>query len=89
MYTFKLYVVGSTPRSARAIDNLREFLESDLKGAYSLEVIDLLKDPTAGDGDKILATPSAIRVSPSPERRILGDFSDKAKVFAGLGLEPD
>lgn len=87
MHQFKLYVVGNTPRSAKAIDNLRGFLESAFGGVYSLEVIDLLKDPAAGDEDKILATPSAIKLSPPPEQRILGDFSDKAKVFFGLGIQ--
>jgi len=89
MHKFKLYVIGETPRSAKAIDNLRRFLEGDFKGAYSLEVADLLKDPAAGDEDKVLATPTAIKVSPPPERRILGDFSDKTRVFLGLGLTTD
>ena len=88
MYKFRLYVVGDTPRSAKAIDSLREVLESDLKGQYSLDVTDLLKDPGAGDADGILATPTAIKVYPPPARRILGDFSDRTKVLFRFGLEP-
>jgi len=89
MYTFKLYVVGKTPRSMRAIEALKRHLEADFKDMYSLDVIDLLRDPGAGDKDMVLATPTAIRVSPPPERRILGDFTDKERVFSGLGLKPD
>jgi len=88
MYVFRLYVVGKTPRSARAIESMSRHFETHFKGMYSLEVIDLLKDPGAGDKDLVLATPTAIRVVPTPERRILGDFSDEARVFLGLGLEP-
>ena len=88
MYKIKLYVVGKTPRSVRAIETLRSHLKADLREEHSLEVIDLLRDPGAGDEDMVLATPTAIRVSPPPERRILGDFSDRTRVFLGLGLEP-
>jgi circadian clock protein KaiB len=35
---------------------------------------------------KILATPTLIKEGPLPVRRIIGDFSDKEKVLAGIGL---
>ncbi len=40
-YHLRLYVTGTTPRSARAISNIRKICEEHLDGRYDLEVIDL------------------------------------------------
>lgn len=45
MFKLRLYVVGQTPRSVKAIDDLRALLEDRFKGQYTLEVIDILKNP--------------------------------------------
>ena len=39
-YVLRLYVTGSTPRSARAIENMRRICEEYLAGRYDLEVIE-------------------------------------------------
>ena len=44
-YILKLYVAGNTPNSMRALNTLREILESEFKGVYALKVIDVLKSP--------------------------------------------
>ena len=83
-YMLKLYVTGVTPRSRTAIKNLKEILKEDYKGAYSLTVIDVLKQPKLAEDEKILATPTLIKVLPPPVRRIIGDLSEKEKVLLGL-----
>ena len=83
-YMLKLYVTGLTPRSRTAIKNLKEILKEDYKGAYSLTVIDVLKQPKLAEDEKILATPTLIKVLPPPVRRIIGDLSEKEKVLLGL-----
>ena len=85
-YMLKLYVTGLTPRSRTAIKNLKEILKEDYKGAYSLTVIDVLKQPKLAEDEKILATPTLIKVLPPPVRRIIGDLSEKEKVLLGLDL---
>ena len=85
-YMLKLYVTGVTPRSRTAIKNLKEILKEDYKGAYSLTVIDVLKQPKLAEDEKILATPTLIKVLPPPVRRIIGDLSEKEKVLLGLDL---
>ena len=37
--------------------------------------------------DKIVATPTLIKVSPAPVQKIIGDLSEEAKVLLALGLQ--
>lgn len=86
-YILKLYITGNTGNSQTAINNLNKIIEPKLKGLYTLEIIDVLKDVEMAIEDNILATPTLIKVSPKPVRKIIGDLSDKDKVLSGLGLE--
>ncbi len=85
-YLLKLYITGHTPRSERAIRNLRRICEADLDGRYEMQVIDILEQPQLAEDEKILATPTLIKALPPPLRRIIGDLSDKEKVLLGLDL---
>jgi circadian clock protein KaiB len=85
-YVLKLYVTGLTPRSQDAVKNLKKILNDDYKGVYSLRVIDVVKHPNLAEDDKILATPTLIKILPPPVRRIIGDLSNKEKVLLGLDL---
>jgi circadian clock protein KaiB len=85
-YVLKLYVTGLTPRSQDAVKNLKKILNKDYKGVYSLRVIDVVKHPNLAEDDKILATPTLIKILPPPVRRIIGDLSNKEKVLLGLDL---
>ena len=51
----RLYVAGQTSRSLAAIDNLRRICEKNLKGRYTIEVIDLSQSPKRALGDQIVA----------------------------------
>jgi len=85
-YILKLYITGQTANSQRALINLENVLNNELKGLYTLKVIDVLKDPQLAEEEKILATPTLAKVLPLPIRRIIGDLSDKEKVLLGLDL---
>ncbi|MCW3988381.1 MAG: circadian clock protein KaiB [Candidatus Bathyarchaeota archaeon] len=82
----KLYVTGQTSNSQRALRNLEDILNNELKGLYSLRVIDVLENPQLAEDDKILATPTLAKILPPPVRKIIGDLSDKEKVLLGLDL---
>jgi circadian clock protein KaiB len=71
----------------RAIKNLRDICEEHLKGRYSLEIIDVYQQGLLAKEEQIIALPLLIKKSPGPERRLIGDMSDKAKVLKGLGLQ--
>jgi circadian clock protein KaiB len=87
-YKLRLFVTGSTPRSTRAIANMRKICEENLRGRYDLEVIDVYENPEATRELQIIATPTLIKILPEPLRRIIGDLSDKERVLAGLNLTP-
>jgi circadian clock protein KaiB len=87
-YQLKLYVAGGTPRSERALQNLRSLCETHLAGRYSIEVVDLVKNPQLAAGDQILALPTLVRKLPEPMRKIIGDLSEEEKVLVGLDIKP-
>ena len=85
-YVLKLYVTGTTSRSRAALKNIKMILSEAYKEAYSLKVIDVLKQPKLAEDDKILATPTLIKILPPPVARIIGDLLDREKVLLGLDL---
>ena len=88
-YMLKLYVTGQSPRTEKAIANLRRICEEDLHGRYELQIIDVLENPQLAEDAKILATPTLIKRLPPPLRRVIGDLSDKEKVLLGLDVWPE
>jgi len=84
----KLYVTGQTPRSVRAIANLRRICKEELGGRYELIIVDILERPQLAEDERILATPTLIKELPPPVRRIIGDLSAAEKVLLGLDLQP-
>jgi circadian clock protein KaiB len=86
-YILKLFITGRTQRSEHAIANMRRICEEELGTTYELLVIDVLEQPELAEADKILATPTLIRILPPPLRRIIGDLSDTQKVLVGLDLQ--
>ena len=87
-YVLRLYVAGMTPSSTRAITNIKKICEEYLAGRYSLEVIDLYKNPTLADGEQIIAAPTLLKKLPLPLRRFIGDMSNTEKIIVGLDLRP-
>jgi circadian clock protein KaiB len=85
-YVLRLYVTGSTPRSARAISNIRKICEEHLEGRYDLEVIDITEHPTLAEGEQIIAAPTLIKKLPLPLRRFIGDMSQTERILLGLDL---
>lgn len=79
----KLYVVGGTQASERALHGI-ERLRAEL--GEDVEVVDLREQPEVAERERILATPLLVRVSPGPVRRIVGDLSDVDRVRFSLGL---
>ena len=85
-WELRLYVAGQTPRAVAAFANLKKICEEHLAGQYSIEVIDLLKNPKLAKGDQIVAVPTLVRKLPEPVRKIIGDLSNTERVLVGLDL---
>ena len=87
-WNMRLYVAGQTPKSLRALANLKRICEEHLAGKYHIEIIDLLENPQLASSDQILAIPTLIRKLPEPMRKIIGDLSNVERVLVGLDLRP-
>jgi circadian clock protein KaiB len=87
-WNLRLYTAGQSPKSLAALDNLKRVCEEHLAGRYSIEVIDLLKNPRLAKDDQIVAIPTLVRKLPEPLRRIVGDLSDTERTLVGLQLRP-
>src|SRR6187455_3413238 len=87
-YLLRLYVIGTTGKSMRAIQNVRRICEEHLQGLYDLEVVDIYKNLPLARGDQIIAAPTLIKRLPAPLRRLIGDMSDEQRVLVGLDIRP-
>ena len=87
-WNMRLYIAGQTPKSLRALANLKQICEEYLAGKCHIEIIDLLENPQLASTDKILAVPTLIRKLPEPMRKIIGDLSNAERVLVGLDLRP-
>ncbi len=85
-YVLRLYITGSTPRSIRALSNIRRICNEHLAGHYDLEVIDIAEHPTLAEGEQIIAAPTLIKHLPLPLRRFIGDMSQTERILLGLDL---
>lgn len=87
MYVLRLFVTGMTPRSQRAIENIRTLCQQHLEGRFELEVIDIYQQPALAKGEQIICAPTLIKKLPLPLRRIIGDLSCAGRVLVALGLK--
>jgi circadian clock protein KaiB len=86
-YVLRLYITGATDRSTRAITNIRWICEHYLKGRYDLRVVDIYQQPLLAKTYGIIAAPTLVKSEPLPLKRMVGDFSDRERLIAGLGIE--
>jgi circadian clock protein KaiB len=87
VYQLRLFVVGTSTLSMRAISNLKQILSEHLEGRYDLEVIDVHQQPQLAIVEDVTAVPMLIKKFPAPKRRLVGDMSDTTKVLRGLGIK--
>jgi circadian clock protein KaiB len=88
-WELRLYVAGQTPKSLNAFANLKKICETELRGKYRIEVIDVLARPERARADQIVAIPTLIRRLPPPIKRLIGDLSNKERTLVGLELVPE
>lgn len=85
-FKFQLYVAGDAPNSAQALANLTTLCHAHLEGRYEIEIVDVFKEPKRALADNILMTPTLVKVTPSPVRRIIGTLTQPLVVLHALGL---
>jgi len=85
----QLFIAGRTPRTDHAIATLRRLVEEHLSDyACELVIVDVLTDPQQAEARHILATPTLVKESPPPQRRVIGDLADVEGLLAALSLPP-
>jgi circadian clock protein KaiB len=87
-WELRLYVAGQTAKSLQAFANLKRICEEHLGSQYTIEVVDLTKNPELAKGDQIFALPTLVRKLPEPVRKIIGNLSNTERVLVGLDLRP-
>jgi len=88
-YDLKLFVSGASPNSVRAINNIQRILETHVPGRYNLQIVDIYQEKSVAQREQIVALPMLVRKHPLPERRLIGDMSNEAKVIDGLGFNEE
>ena len=81
----RLYVAGQAPNSVLAIANAKAICEGHYLPGYKLEIVDLMEHPLRALQDGIVVTPTLVRVSPKPARRVIGTLADQKQVLLALG----
>lgn len=84
-YRLRLYVAGTSSRSRLAIVRARELCDGELSGRCTLEVIDIYQDPRRARDDQIFATPTLVRETPVPVRRLIGTLASSGRLLVGPG----
>ncbi len=89
----RLFVAGATASAEKAKSSLEaicaDLRSSDMTASVDLQIVDVLADPDTALMDQVFATPTVIRVSPGPSRRLFGDLSSPEMVMIGLQLAPE
>ncbi|NJK56656.1 MAG: circadian clock protein KaiB [Pleurocapsa sp. SU_5_0] len=80
-YNLRLFISSAHDRAEKTLSNLHQLLEERLTNPYSLKVIDVAKNPEQAVIHQVLTTPTLIRVSPEPIKRIVGQLDDISRVL--------
>jgi circadian clock protein KaiB len=82
-YRLRLYIAGSGRYANRAKQNLVD-AAAEAGFDYDLEVVDLIAEPQRAFEDRVVVTPTLIKLSPLPRSIVIGDLSDREKTIAAL-----
>jgi circadian clock protein KaiB len=83
----RLFVAGDSPDSALAIANLEALFPRSESPHVEIEIVDVQREPTRAARDRIIVTPTLLKVSPSPICRILGNLKNRDALLHLLGIE--
>lgn len=87
LFRFRLYVAADALNSIQAISNLATFCQEHLQDRHEIEIVDVFREPRRALADGIMMTPTLIKLSPLPVRRIIGTLSLTSTVSQALGLQ--
>jgi len=71
-----LYVSSASPASAQARRNLERLLEQIDASQVKYSVCDLVREPLAGEADRVAFTPTLVKRYPEPKMWVLGNLRE-------------
>ena len=80
-YVLRLFISSENINAEQTLSNIHQLLERGLTSPYTLKVIDITKNPEQAVIDRVIITPTLIRTSPKPIRRIVGQLDDIQRVL--------
>lgn len=80
-YILRLFISSKNSSAEKTLNNIHQLLEKGLVNPYTLKVIDIAKNPEQAVIHQVITTPTLIRVSPKPIRRIVGSLDDIPRVL--------
>ena len=83
-YRLRLYIAGEGPYATLAKQGLAD-AAAKARFDYDLEVVDLCAEPHRALADRVVVTPTLIKLSPLPRAIVIGDLSDREKIVMALG----
>jgi circadian clock protein KaiB len=86
-HVFRLFVAGNESNSLQARENLARLCEEHIKGRYTIDTVDVLKDAASAYKNHVLVTPTLILVKPLPAVTVFGNLNDTRQVLAALRLK--
>jgi circadian clock protein KaiB len=86
VFKFRLFVATGTLNSTQAVVNLNALCHAHLPGRHEIEIVDVVRDPKRALAEDIRMTPTLIKLSPTPIRKIVGTLSQTQRVLDTLGL---
>ena len=84
-FKLRLYVAGTAGNSAKAVTNLTALCRAHLKDRHTIEIVDVYQEPGRALADGILMTPTLVKLSPLPVRRVIGTLKETQTVLDALG----
>jgi circadian clock protein KaiB len=80
-YVLRLFVSCRHTSTESALRTLHRVLERSKLQPYTLQVIDISKHPEQAELDQVTATPTLLRVSPLPLRRLVGNLENEDQLL--------
>ena len=80
-YVLRLFIKSDRPSTEKTLSSIHRLLEQGLDHSYTLKVIDIDKNPQQAVDHRIAVTPTLVRVSPKPTRRVVGQLEDIQRIL--------
>jgi anti-anti-sigma factor len=82
----RLYLSSRSATGTSVAQTYRAAAQRLPADSVEIEVIDVFADPARAQSDRIIATPTLIKVEPQPELRLIGSIGDEDAILRYLGL---